>query len=123
MVVQKVVKNYPMVKWFVGLSVVLIVVGLVMSKVTTAHGDTTLLLMYVGAAVVLPFLALAFPRKQVLTLELPTDHLSSMSKTELVGVLQQLDAAKAKGEMDEDRYAKARSRVQAAIKARAKPKA
>ena len=124
MVLQKAVKSYPMVKWFLIVSAVLVVLGLVMSKVLSDpdNADTNTLLMFLGAAVVLPFLAMLFPRRQVHTIEMPTDHLAGMSKTELEGVLSQLDAAKAKGEMDDTRYAKARERVLDAIKARGKGK-
>ena len=124
MVLQKAVKSYPMVKWFLVVSAVLVILGLVMSKVLSDpdNADTSTLLMFIGAAVVLPFLAMLFPRRKVLTVEMPTDHLAGMSKTELEGVLSQLDAAKAKGEMDDTRYAKARERVLDAIKARGKGK-
>src|SRR5688500_16347075 len=124
MVLQKAVKSYPMVKWFLIVSAVLVILGLVMSKVLSDpdNADTNTLLMFLGAAVVLPFLAIVFPRRQVLTVDLPTDHLSGMSKSELEGVLGQLDSAKAKGDMDDTRYAKARQRVLEAIKARGKAK-
>jgi uncharacterized membrane protein YgaE (UPF0421/DUF939 family) len=122
MVLQKAVKSYPMVKWFLIVSAVLVVLGLVMSKVLSDpdNADTGTLLMFIGAAVVLPFLAMLFPRRKVLTVDMPTDHLSGMSKTELEGVLSQLDAAKAKGDMDDARYGKARERVLEAIKAKGK---
>ena len=123
MVLQKAVKSYPMVKWFLVVSAVLVVLGLVMSKVLSDpdNADTTTLLMFLGAAAVVPFLAMLFPRRKVLTMEVPTDRLSGMSKAELEGVLSTLDAAKAKGEMDDTRYAKARERVLEAIKSRGKP--
>jgi uncharacterized membrane protein YgaE (UPF0421/DUF939 family) len=123
MVLQKAVKSYPMVKWFLVVSAALVVLGLLMSKVLSDpdNADRNTLLMFLGAAVVLPFLAMLFPRRKVLTVDLPTDHLSGMSKAELEGVLTQLDAAKAKGDMDDNRYAKARERVLAAIKAKGKP--
>jgi hypothetical protein len=122
MVVQKAVKQYPMVKWFLIVSAILVVAGLLMSKLITSpdHADTNVFLYFLGGAVVLPFLALLFPRREVVTLELPTDHLGGMSRTELEGVLSQLEAAKAKGEMDDARYANARTRVLAAIKAKGK---
>jgi hypothetical protein len=120
MVVQKAVKNYPMVKWFLIVSAILGVTGLIVSKIVTDpdNSDTKVFLYFLAAAVVLPFLALAFPRREVLTLELPSDSLGSMSKAELEGLLQQLDTAKGKGEMDEARYGKARERILAALKAK-----
>jgi uncharacterized membrane protein YgaE (UPF0421/DUF939 family) len=123
MVIQKAIKSYPMVKWFLIASAIVALVGLFMSGIVTDPDDpdTRLFLVCIGIAVLLPFLALAFPRRQVLTMELPTDHLSSMSKAELEGMLSTLDAAKAKGEMDDARYAKARERVLSAIKAKGRP--
>jgi hypothetical protein len=123
MVVQKAVKSYPLVKWALVVSILLAILGIFMSKVVTDpdHAQPMLLLYYVGPAVLLPFLAMLVKRREVMTMELPTDHLSGMSRKELEGVLSQLDAAKAKGEMDDRRYANARERILAAIKA--KPKA
>jgi hypothetical protein len=125
MVVQKAVKNYPMVKWLLILSAILAVVGLVQSKIITDpdNGDPMLLLYFLIPAGLLPFLGMLFPRRQVMTMELPTDHLAGMSKAELEGVLAGLDDAKAKGEMDDTRYAKARERVLSAIKAKGRAKA
>ena|SRR5687767_10601149 len=122
MVLQKAVKSYPMVKWFLIVSAALVVLGLVMSKVLSDpdNADTNTLLMFLAAAAVLPFLAMLFPRRRVLTVDMPSDHLAGMSKAELEGVLGQLDAAKAKGDMDDARYSKARERVLAAIKAKGK---
>jgi hypothetical protein len=125
MVVQKAVKKYPLVKWLLVLSAILAVVGLVESKIITDpdHGDSMLLLYFLIPAVLLPFLGMLFPRREVMTMELPTDHLSGMSKTELEGVLAGLDEAKAKGEMDDARYARARERVLAAIKEKGRARA
>lgn len=122
MVLQKAIKSYPLVKWFVAGSAVLIVLGLVLSKLVTDPNDAepmTLVYFVIGAAI-LPFIAMAFPRRQVLTVELPSDHLTTMSRTELEGVLQQLEAAKAKGDLDQKRYVNARQRVLDAIKVKGK---
>lgn len=125
MVVQKAVKKYPLVKWLLVLSAVLAIVGLVQSKIITDpdNGDPLLLVYFLIPAALLPFLGMLFPRREVMSMELPTDHLSGMSKTELEGVLAGLDEAKAKGEMDDTRYAKARERVLAAIKEKGRAKA
>lgn len=123
MVLQKAVKTYPMVKWFMVVSAILIVIGLVLSKLITNpdDGNAMTLVFFVIGAVLFPFLALAFPRREVVTMELPTDSLVGRSRSELEGILSQLDTAKAKGEMDEERYAKARQKILAAMKG--KPKA
>ena len=125
MVVQKAVKTYPMLKWFLVASALIVVVGLVLSGVLTpddGESNTGVLIGCIVVAALLPFLAMAFPRREVLTMELPTDRMSGMPRAELEGLLQQLDTAKAKGEMDEARYARARSRVLDAIKAKGKGK-
>jgi hypothetical protein len=125
MVVQKAVKKYPMVKWFLVVSAVLAVVGLVQSKIMTDpdNGDPMLLVYFLVPAVLLPFLGMLFPRREVMTMELPTDHLAGMSAGELEGLLAGLDEANAKGEMDDARYARARERVLDAIKQKGRSKA
>jgi predicted MFS family arabinose efflux permease len=122
MALQRMVKTYPLVRWLLVVSGVLVVVGIVQSGIITDPdgAEPKTLVWFVVAAAILPFLALLMPRRRVVTLEMPTDHLASMSKPELEGVLSQLDAAKAKGEMDEARYANARQRVLAALKAKGK---
>ena len=124
MALQKAVKSYPMVKWFVVVAVVLLAVGLVLSRLVTDPDDAEpmTLIWFAIPAVLLPFLAMAFPRREVVTLELPSDHLGAMSKAELEGVLAQLDAANAKGELDDARYHNARQRILAAIKAKGQGK-
>lgn len=118
MAVQQAIKTYPLLRWLLVASAVVVVVGLVASKIVTDpnNADTNTLLVFVAIAVVLPFLALAMPRRQVVTYELPTDTLDRRSKKELEGILQELDAAKASGEMDEARYTKAREKILAALK-------
>lgn len=118
MVVQKAVKTYPMIKWFVVLAAIVLVVGIMLSGILSEKKDDNLTMLYVavGVAIVLPFVAMAFPRREVLTVELPTDTLSGRSKAELEKILAGLDEAKAKGEMDDRRHANARAKVLAAMK-------
>src|SRR5688572_26186972 len=73
MVLQKAVKSYPMVKWFLVVSAVLVVLGLMMSKVLSDpdNADTSTLLLFLAGAAVLPFLAMLFPRRNVVAMELP----------------------------------------------------
>lgn len=119
MAVQRAVKSYPMIKWFVALAVVVLVIGVMMSKVLTGGGEDdnqAVLFIAVGVAIALPFLAMAFPRREVVTMALPTDTLAGRPKAELEAILAGLDEAKAKGEMDEARYSNARAKVVAAMK-------
>lgn len=125
MALHKAVKTYPLVKWLLLVSALVVAVGLALSGILTPNDGesrTGLFVACLALAALLPFLALAFPRREVLTIELPTDHLATMSRTELEGLLQQLDAAKGKGEMDEARSMNARQRVLDALKAKGKAK-
>lgn len=118
MAFQQAVKTYPLLRWLLIGSAALVIVGLFASSIITDpnNAQPTTLLMFVGGAILLPFLALFFPRREVVTFELPTDSLSRRTKQELEGILQQLDTAKGSGEMDEARYTKARQKVLAALK-------
>ncbi len=118
MAIQQAIKTYPALRWLLVASAALVAVGLFVSQVATDpnNADTNTLLVFVAIAVVLPFLALLFPRRQVVTYELPTDTLDRRSKRELEGILQELDTAKGSGKMDEARYTKARAKVLAALK-------
>lgn len=124
MAVQKAVKRYPLVKWFLIAAGILALVGLFVSGIITDPNgaDTNLFLFFLIPAILLPFLAMLFPKREVVQMELPSDSLSAMSKAELEGLLQQLDTAHGKGEMDEARYTNARNRVLGAIKAKGKAK-
>lgn len=118
MAFQQAVKTYPLLRWLLIASGALVVAGLFVSRIITDPNDAepTTLLYFVGGAIVLPFLALVFPRREVVTFELPTDSLAQRTKQELEGILQQLDTAKGAGEMDEARYTKARQKILAALK-------
>lgn len=120
MALQKAVKSYPLLRWALVLSAALVVLGVLRSGLVTDPDNArpTLLVGFLVAAAILPFASLLVARRQVVTVELPSDHLSAMGRQELEGVLGQLDAAKAKGEMDDARYTKARERVLAALKAK-----
>jgi predicted MFS family arabinose efflux permease len=124
MALQRVVKTYPLVPVALVVSGILVVIGIVTSGIVSDPdgADVNTLLLFLAAAVVLPFLTLLIRRRRVVTVEMPSDHLAAMSKSELEGVLAQLDAAKAKGDMDDPRYANARERVMAALKSKGKAK-
>jgi hypothetical protein len=111
-------KTYPMVRWFLLASAAVVAVGLVAAGAfrnlddPQAYAiDTTTLLLFVAGAAVLPFIALLFPRRETLEIRLPSDRLNEASRTELQGILQSLDDARAKGEIDDRRYENAKSKV------------
>lgn len=118
MVLQKAVKSYPLLKWFLLASGIIAVGGLLMSGILTdsAADNRSLFIGAIVAAILLPFVALAFPRRDVIQLELPSDHLASASRKELQGMLDSLEEGKRKGDIPADRYAKARDRIVAAMK-------
>ena len=96
----------------------MVVAGLVLSGILSDAKDDNkgLLIGAIVVAILLPFLALAFPRRQVVQMELPSDSLSKASRTELQGMLDSLEEGKRKGEISQDRYNKARDRIVAAMK-------
>lgn len=120
MALRRTVKTYPLMRIFLLASAALLVAGLFASKVATDPdaGDKRIFLYFVAAAITLPFLSLAFPRRADVTVQLPTDQLARAPASELEGILRQLDQAKAKGEIPEERYRKARASIEAALKAK-----
>ena len=118
MAIQKALKSYPMTKWFLIASGVLVVAGLLASGIVTDpnSGHKSLFIYFIVGAVILPFLSLAFPRREVVVMELPTDHLANATRQELQGMLDSLEQGKQKGELTQDRYNKARDRIVAAMK-------
>lgn len=125
-------KSYPLLKFLLPLALVVLAVGLYMffthtcSAADAASGvcepgkadyPTMVLLPWVIAAALLAFAGLLWRRKEKLTLVFPTDQLQGKSRQELQKVLDGLEEARAKGELTEDRYHKARDRVLAEMKA------
>jgi hypothetical protein len=118
MVLQKAVKTYPLLKWLLIASGLLAIVGLVLSKLVTDpnNADSGVLLRFLIPAALLPFIGIFFPRREVLTVELPSDKLSQATRQELQGMLDSLEEGKRKGELSQERYNKARDRIVAAMK-------
>jgi Na+/melibiose symporter-like transporter len=113
MAIQHTSKTYPMLKWLLGVSLVLVVVGVIMSDIASDpdNADIQLLIIFVVVAAILPFLALVKPRRETVVLELPSDHVAKTSRQELQGILDQLEKAHAKGEIPDERYQKARDKI------------
>lgn len=118
MVLQKAVKTYPLLKWFLVAAAVVVALGLWLSGILSAAqaDNRSLFIGAVVVAIILPFLALAFPRREVVQIELPSDHLANASRKELQGMLDGLEEGKRRGEIPQDRYNKARDRIVAAMK-------
>lgn len=125
-------KSYPLLKVLLPLALVALAVGLFLffthtcSQADAAAGKcdagkadypTGLLLPYVGVAALLALGGLAWRRRERYTLVFPTDQLQGKSRQELQKVLDGLEEARAKGDLTEDRYRKARDRVLGEMKA------
>ncbi|MHB8633640.1 MAG: hypothetical protein ACYDBQ_06710 [Thermoplasmatota archaeon] len=110
-------KTYPLVKWLVVGSAVILAGGLWMSQVIQDpnHADVQLLIIAIVIAALLPFAALFAPHREVYEVALPSDRLQDATRTELTGILDQLEASKAKGEIPEERYNKAKAKIMAEI--------
>lgn len=117
MVLQRAVKTYPLVKWLVAASLVLVVAGVWQSRILTAPNDAhpMTLVWFLVPAGILPFVALLAPHREVVQLELPSDALVGRSRVELEGMLRALDEARARGDMDQARHANAKARIEAAL--------
>lgn len=124
-------KSYPLLKFLLPLAGVVLAIGLFLffthmadctaelkasgekCTVGTQYNDypTSLLLLWMVAAVVLALVGLAWRRKEKYTLVFPTDQLAGKSRQDLQKVLDGLEEALAKGDITQDRYTKARNRV------------
>ncbi|HUR61076.1 MAG TPA: hypothetical protein VM286_01760 [Candidatus Thermoplasmatota archaeon] len=124
-------KSYPLLKFLLPLAALVLVVGLTLFFMHTAtctqavkdNGEdctvggtyadhpTMVLLPWVVVAALLALGSLLWRRHEKYTLVFPTDQLSGKSRAELEKVLQGLDEARAKGDITQDRYTKARDRV------------
>lgn len=106
-------KTYPLLPWCIGLAVIIAIVGVVMSGLVTnpSGADVMTLVIALVVAAVVAFAALLYRRKEVYEVTLPTDRLAEANRSELQGILQGLDEAKAKGEIPEERYQKAKAKI------------
>jgi uncharacterized membrane protein len=134
-------KSYPLLKFLLPLAGIVLAIGLALffmhsADCTQAVKDsgesctvggtyhdlpTGTLLPWVLVAALLALGGLAWRRKEKYTLVFPTDQLQGKSRADLEKVLQGLDEARAKGDITQDRYTKARDRVLAEMKAPQKP--
>jgi hypothetical protein len=114
-------KSYPLLKWALLVSAALVGVGLWQSRVLSAdanvEGSTTTLLVYVGIAVALPFLSLLYARRATAQPAPPAGaaphaDTSKLTADQRQGVLRELEAARKRGELSEERFQKARRRLE-----------
>ncbi|MEA3144054.1 MAG: hypothetical protein QOG31_1378 [Thermoplasmata archaeon] len=133
-------KSYPLLKVLLPLALLVLAVGIFLFFTHTAtctaelaaNGEkctpggtyndhpTGTLLPYVIAAAVVALASLLYRRREQYTLVFPTDQLHGKSRADLEKVLAGLEEARAKGDITQDRYTKARDRVLAEMKAPAK---
>jgi len=110
-------RKYPLLKITIPIGIVIAIVGLVMFLMDPAKSPVILLITW-GIAAVVTFLGVIIRRKEAIEIPLPSDHLAAASRSEVDGVLASLDEARAKGDMTETRYQKARAKVLAQAKAK-----
>jgi hypothetical protein len=132
-------KSYPLLKFLLPLALLVLAIGLWMFFTHTcaapdasagrcdagkADYPTGVLLPWVVVAAILALGSLAYRRREKYTLVFPTDQLAGKSRADLEKVLQGLEEARAKGDITQDRYTKARDRVLAEMTtAKGTPKA
>ncbi|MFO1536165.1 MAG: hypothetical protein ABR586_10905 [Thermoplasmatota archaeon] len=129
-------KSYPLLKFLLPLALLVLAVGIFLffthetacTQELVSNGEsctlggtyrdhpTMVLLPYVIAAALLAIAGLAWRRKEKYTLVFPTDQLQGKSRQELQKVLDGLEEARAKGDITQERYTKARDRVLAEMK-------
>lgn len=117
-------KRYPLLKFLVPLAALVFAFGLFMffnqadadAQTPGQQLNPLVLLPYIAVSVGLAFAGLLWKQEEDVTLLLPSDTLVGKSRGELQRVLDGLEEAKAKGELDQARYEKAKARVLKAMK-------
>lgn len=114
-------RKYPFLKIAIAIAIVLAGIGLyLLFTHKDANGATDLdpvvLLPWLGGAIVVALLGAMVRRKEAVEVTLPSDHVASASRTEVDGIIDKLDEARAKGELSETRYQKAKAKVLAQAK-------
>ena len=108
-------KSYPLLKPAIVVSILLVAVGLYVSGVFNTETDTDqatrVLLPFLIGAVAIPFLSLLKVRR--VSIEVPAGpDTSKLSASQRAGVLRELKAARDRGELTEERYERARKRLE-----------
>jgi hypothetical protein len=117
MAILREVKSYPLLRGAIILSAILLLVGIFVTGIVTDpdDADIPLFVALVVVAGILPFLALTWRRHETILYELPSDRLAGVPRRDLEGMLEALESAKARGDLPEGRYARARERIMAAM--------
>jgi hypothetical protein len=108
--------RYPLLKVSLPLGLLILLAGLVVFF--TNANDAMMLLPFLVVAALVAFAGLLWRKREAVEMVLPTDRLHERSRKELQGILETLDASKAKGELTEERYQKARDRIVKEMKGR-----
>ncbi|MES2154043.1 MAG: hypothetical protein V4510_02820 [bacterium] len=109
-------QKYPLLKFTIPLAVVIAAVGLAMFFMQGEPKDPAILVYTWLPAVAIALLGVAVRKKEAIEVPLPSDHIQQASRSEVDGILASLDEARAKGDMSETRYQKARAKVLAQAK-------
>lgn len=127
-------RKYPLLKFAVPAALVVFAVGLYLFFTQTqplragctpsaddsckSGLDPMVMVPWLVAAAVIAFLGVLVRRKQAVQIALPSDHIQGASRGEVDGILSSLDEARARGDMSETRYQKAKAKVLAQAKAK-----
>jgi hypothetical protein len=102
--------RYPILKVMLLLAGLAAVVGLVLFF-AQGNQDPAILLYTWVPAIALALLGAAVRRRENVEVLMPSDQLQDASRSEVEGIIAKLDEARAKGEISEERYRKAKARV------------
>ncbi len=127
-------RKYPLLKFTIPLALLVAAVGLFLffsqsqplrAGCTPSADDSCkdgldpmVLLPWLIAAAVVAFVGVLVRSKQAIEVPLPSDHIKQASRSEVDGILATLDEARARGDMSETRYNKAKAKVLAQAKAK-----
>lgn len=116
-------RKYPLLKFAIPVAIILAGIGLYL-LFTAKDGsgqqtmDPAVMAPWLIGAVVVALLGAMVRRKEAVEVALPSDQVASASRTEVDGIISQLDEARAKGELSETRYQKAKAKVLAQAKSK-----
>ncbi len=108
-------KSYPALPWFGLAAAAVFLLGVIRFFAGSAEGEVNPLLLALAVAALLPFVALLFPRRAPGSAR-PRLDLSHSARDDLKGALEELDREHAEGKLPDERYRKARAKLEEALK-------
>jgi hypothetical protein len=106
--------SYPLLKVLVPVALLVLLAGLYLFFTQPSSDgslDPKVLLYFIVVAIALALASLLWRRREAVTVVLPSDRLKEASDKELDSILAELQAKRDAGELDQDRYQKAKARI------------